>query len=187
MLQPLEDPSNPPPALATARDSVAYARLIQQALAWEQECPQLPERLRTASGTLNGAKELSENTLADLRRQREERERALAEAQQCLRELEARLALRSLLPQIQGFVEAARWADRARAHQNRFQGLKRGLTETAKPANTEVMNRQFQERFRRECEALHAPRVNLDFAGREGEPRRRKLLTPGHGLEEILS
>ena len=187
LLQALEDPSSPPPVLVTARDCVAYARLLNQALASEQECPQLPEVLRNASATLDATREASEKILGDLRRQGVERDRALAEEEQRLRELETRLTLRSLLPQIRDFVEAAHWADRARAYLARFQGLKRGLTETSKRASTEVLNREFQERFQVECAALRAPTVNLDFPGREGEARRRKLLTPRHGLDEILS
>jgi len=50
-----------------------------------------------------------------------------------------------------------------------------------------VLNRDFERRFSDECQALRAPRVKLDFPGREGEARRRKLLTPEHGLGEILS
>lgn len=187
LIQAVEDPENPPSPLAVARECLTHARRMQEALAAEQECPDLPEELRDAPAVLQAAKESIDRTLADLRKQGAERDRALAEAQARLRDLEARLTLRQLLPEIRRFVEAARWADRARTHLGRFQGMKRSLTETAKRASTEVMNREFQERFETECESLRAPRVKLDFPGREGEARRRKLLTPEHGLGEVLS
>jgi len=123
----------------------------------------------------------------DLRTQGEDRQRALAEESAKLRDLEDRLTLRGLLSGIRSHVESASWADRAGAQLRRFQGIKRGLTETSKRASAEVLDRDFERCFAAECEALRAPRVTLDFPGREGEARRRKLLTPGHGLEEILS
>jgi hypothetical protein len=187
LLWALEDPSGPPPSIATARGCVEYARRLRQALDAEQECPPLPEGLRKAPATLQAAKESIHKTLADLRRQGEERARALDKKQGRLRDLEARLTLRTLMPQIRTFVDDAQWAERARTHLGRFQGIKRGLTDTAKRASTEVMNRAFEERFRAECEALRAPCVKLDFPGREGEAKRRKLITARHGLEDILS
>jgi hypothetical protein len=123
----------------------------------------------------------------DLRKQGEDRRRALDEESAKLRDIEDRLALRGMLPGIRSHVEAAIWADRAGAQLRRFQGIKRGITETSKHASARVLDRDFGRRFADECEALRAPRVTLDFPGREGEARRRKLLAPGHGVEEILS
>ncbi|GIW41858.1 MAG: hypothetical protein KatS3mg076_2435 [Candidatus Binatia bacterium] len=187
LIQAAEDPAHPPNPLVMARDCVAHARRMREAFAADQECPPFPEHLRQAPATLEAAVASIEKSLVDLRKQGEEREQALAAAQKRLRELEARRTLRDLLPQIRQFAVAAQWADRARAHLARFQGIKRSLTETAKRASTEVINREFESRFKQECEFLRAPTVNLDFPGREGEARRRKLLTPEHGLSEILS
>ncbi len=187
LVQATEDPANPPPPLAMARRCIAQARQMQAALAAARECPGLPEELVHAPAVLKAAKESIDQTLADLRKQGAERDLALAEQETRLRDLQARLTLHQLLPEIRSFVEAACWADRVRTLLGRFQTMKRNLTKTAKRASNEVMNRQFQALFEAECAALRAPRVNLDFPGREGEARRRKLLTPEHGLGEILS
>jgi len=187
LLQALENPGNPSPPLATARDLLGHARRVQEALAKGTDCPSLPEALRSAATALSAAKDATERTLEDLRKQGKERARTLANEEERLRDLQDRLTLRSLMPEIRTFVEDAWWAERAGTNLDRFQGFKRGLTETAKRASTEVMNRAFEELFEAECKALHAPRVSLDFPGREGEAKRRKLLTAGHGLQEILS
>jgi len=123
----------------------------------------------------------------ELHKEGEERQQALAEATTKIRALEDRLTLRGLLPQIRSHVESARWADRVGFQLRRFQGIKKSLTETSKRGSAEVLNRDFESHYEAECQALRAPRVTLDFPGREGEAKRRKLLTPGHGLEEILS
>jgi broad specificity phosphatase PhoE len=187
LVQGLEDPTRPPPALAVAQEVVEHARVVQAALVDEKNCPAMPPGLDGAPATLRTAVETAETTAADLRKQGEERARALAEEHARLRELEARLTLRDLMPAIRDHVEAARWADRAGSYLRPFQGIKKSLTETSKRASAEVLNRDFERRFSDECQALRAPRVKLDFPGREGEARRRKLLTPEHGLGEILS
>ncbi len=187
LVQALEDPTRPPPALAAAQEVVGHARVVQAALVEEEDCPAMPLGLDGAPATLQTAVEAAGTTAADLRKQGEKRARALAEEQARLRELEARLTLRDLMPAIRDHVKAARWADRAGSYLRPFQGIKRSLTETSKRASEEVLNRDFERRFQEECQALRAPRVSLDFPGREGEARRRKLLTPEHGLGEILS
>lgn len=187
LIQALDDPTRPPRPLAVARDVVRHGRALQERIARHEECPPTPEDLAGAGAILRSAAEEAERMAADLRKQGEERERALMEETARLRELEARLTLRQLLPEIRDYVEASRWADRAGTYLKRFQGFKKGLTETSKRASEEVLNRDFERRFQEECQALRAPRVSLDFPGREGEARRRKLLTPEHGLGEILS
>jgi hypothetical protein len=187
LVEALEDPTRPPPVLAVAQEVVRHARALQAALTAEEDCPAMPRGLEGALLTLRTAVESAETTVTDLRKQGEERTRALADAQGRLRELEARLTLRDLIPAIRDHVEAARWADRAGSYLRPFQGIKKSLTETSKRASAEVLNRDFERSFGEECQALRAPRVSLDFPGREGEARRRKLLTPEHGLGEILS
>jgi len=187
LIEAAEDPAHPPNPLAMARDCLTHARRMREACAAEQECPPLPEHLRVAPAALKTAVESIDKSLVDLRKQGEEREQARNAAEKRLRDLEARKALSDLLPEIRKFVVAAQWADRAQSQLARFQKTKRSLTETAKRASTEVINREFESRFRQECGFLRAPDVKLDFPGREGEARRRKLLTPEHGLSEILS
>ena len=185
--QALPDPLNQPATLTAAQEVIQHARLLYKAMAAEEDCPITPESLREAEKTVRTAAKVADTTLTNLRKQGEERETALAEEQARLMELQARLTLRELMPTIRDHVQAARWVDRSGAYLRSFQGIKRSLTDTAKRGSAEVMNRHFQERFREECDALCAPQVTLDFPGREGESRRRKLLTPEYGLDEVLS
>jgi hypothetical protein len=187
LIQALDDPTRPPRPLALARGVVRHGLALQKSIAKREESPRTPDELTGAPRILRSAADEAERMAAELRKQGQEREQALAQESARLRELEARLTLRQLLPEIRGYVEASRWADRAGTYLRRFQGIKKGLTETSKRASEEVLNRDFERHFEEECEALRAPRVSLDFPGREGEARRRKLLTPEHGLGDILS
>lgn len=116
-----------------------------------------------------------------------EREKKLQQELPRLRMLEARLTLRELMPQIQRYVEDAQWADRASQVLRRFQGTLKSLTESSKVASEQLLNQDFEQRFREECERLKAPAVTLEFPGRRGEPARRKSLAPRHRLSAILS
>ena len=116
-----------------------------------------------------------------------EREKKLQQELPKLRLLEARLTLRELMPQIQRHVEDAQWADRASQVLRRFQGTLKSLTESSKVASEQLLNQDFEARFREECERLKAPAVTLEFPGRRGEPARRKSLAPRHRLSAILS
>ena len=183
----LEEESEIPALLATARSVSALGQSMRSAITAGQLCEPHALDLASAETALRThAAELGRNA-EDLRKQGEDRQRALAEESARLRDLEDRLTLRSLLPGIRSHVEAASWADRAGAQLRRFQAIKRGLTETSKRASAEVLDRDFERRFAAECEALRAPRVTLDFPGREGQARRRKLLTPEHELGKVLS
>lgn len=185
-IQALEDPTRPPQAFVSAHGVISDGLALQGRLKKHEETSSLLG-LTGASATLRSAADEADHTVADLRTQRELRDRILAEERARLRELEARLALRQLLPEIRRHVEASQWVDRAATQLRRFQGIKKSLTETSKRASEEVLNRDFQRQFEEECKALRAPQVSLDFPGREGEPRRRKLLSLEHGLGDILS
>jgi len=116
-----------------------------------------------------------------------ERHRMLEEQSRILRELEARVTLRELFPEVKKHVMRAKWADRAGTILAQFRGLSRSLTDAAKLASEELLNQDFERHFRTECTALRAPRVKLEFPGRKGEAARRKLLSAEHKLSEILS
>jgi hypothetical protein len=128
------------------------------------------------------------NTLiADLNTQAEERRRAFEREAATLRDLEARLALRELLPAIRTYVERAKWADKAGTILGRFRGLGRSLTEASKTASESILNHDFEALFNAECKSLRAPKVTLEFPGRRGQAARRKSLTADHRLSDILS
>ena len=185
--QAQEDSGGWQPAIPTAMEVIQYAQLFQKALTAEEDLLPVPESFREARKTVQAVVEDAEKTLADLRSQGEQRKHALAEEESRLRELEERLQLRELMPAIRDHVQAAQWAAHCERELQAFQKIKRSLTETAKQASDEVLNRRFQDRFQEECESLRAPSVTLNFPGRVGQTRRRKLLSPKHSLGEILS
>ena len=130
----------------------------------------------------------AEELIAALEAQAAERERERTQETAKLRELEARLALRALLPEIRAYVERAKWASRALTLiASRFPQLLRSLTEVAKEASEGLLNRDFEHHFMEECAALQAPHVKLDFPGRKGQPARRKSLSADYRLSDILS
>lgn len=124
---------------------------------------------------------------ADLSAKAEERKRLLDEESARLRDLDARLLLRQLLPDIEKHVADAKAVSLAGTLATRFPLLQRGLTEATKEASVRLVNADFEKRFREESVALKAPDVTLDFPGRKSEPTRRKRVVPQHKLSEILS
>ena len=187
ILEAVADPDSPPPTLTAAREVIRQARLFQQVLATEGDCPPMPESMQHMVGAVRAGAEAAKITSDDLSKQGGERERVLEEEQARLSELEERLTLRGMLPVMRNYVEAMKWVDRCSSYLQRFPAIKRGLTDTSKRASTEVINSRFEKLFQEECQSLHAPKVKLDFPGREGQARRRKILTSEHDLSEILS
>jgi hypothetical protein len=82
----------------------------------------------------------------------------------------------SRLPDIESQVADAKWVTRATAIKNGISGALRSLTDTAKDASEELLNRGFEKRFQDECRALRAPQVTLNFPGRQGQVSRRKTV-----------
>ena len=106
-----------------------------------------------------------------------------------LRELESRILLRELLPEIKSFISRAQWASKATTIETRFPAITRSLTEASKIASDTLLNQNFDGFFQNECLKLRAPKVTVDFPGRKGEQARRKSLTPNQRqkLSDILS
>ncbi len=192
--------------LTRRRDQLAESEVpavLASALEFLKDVGALKARL--SGPTLSSAAVESPQSAADLRRPLEdhltqatelrqtltgelqERDKKLQEELPRLRMLEARLSMRELMPQIERHVEDAQWADRAGHVLRRFQGTLKSLTEASKAASEQLLNQDFETRFREECHKLRAPVVTLEFPGRRGEPARRKSLAPRHRLSAILS
>jgi len=126
--------------------------------------------------------------LKDLTERRDKREEALHERQGKLLDIESRLKLAALMRQIEKAVEQAKWVDKAKIQQRRFQGLLRSLTETSKVASEQLLNRDFERHFNEECKTLRAPTVTLQFPGRQGQVTRKKAVASGeHRPSDVLS
>ncbi|MCH8814036.1 MAG: AAA family ATPase [Chloroflexi bacterium] len=116
-----------------------------------------------------------------------ERDQVLTEKCARLATLEARITLSSRIPDIRSYVKNAQWVDRLKTLMDHFQGLLKSLTEASKVASEELLNRDFEKAFYKECKLLRAPKVKLDFPGRRGEAARRKTVAAEHSIAEILS
>jgi recombinational DNA repair ATPase RecF len=126
--------------------------------------------------------------IAGLTERRDKREEALKEMQARLLDIESRLKLAALLPQIESAADQAKWVDKARIQQKKFQALLRSLTETSKLASEQLLNKDFERHFTDECKLLRAPAVTLQFPGRQGQVTRKKAVAGGeHRPSDVLS
>ena len=106
---------------------------------------------------LEGAQTQNRSLITGLTERRDKREEALRERQAKLLDIESRLKLAALLPQIEKAVDQAKWVDKAKIQQRKFQALLRSLTETSKLASEQLLNKDFERHFTKECKALRAP------------------------------
>jgi hypothetical protein len=70
--------------------------------------------------------------------------------------------------------------------QSNLTGVLRSLTEAAKEASEQLLNKDFEKRFEDECKLLRAPNVTLNFPGRQGQVTRRKLVA-SYKPSQVLS
>jgi hypothetical protein len=117
-----------------------------------------------------------------------ERTTALKTREDDLAILQSRVILQGFLTEITTYVTQAQWVDKARIQTRRFQGIQRSLSDTAKAASEEALNKNFTHRFEQECKRLRAPKVILDFPGRQSQVTRRKTVAANHHrLNTVLS
>lgn len=117
----------------------------------------------------------------------DERKRLHTEAAGRLRDLEGRILLRHLLPDVETYLQRAKWLARCATIAAKLPAIQRALTDASKTASETLLNTDFEQLFSEESKALRAPAVKLYFPGRKGEPARRKTIVPRHKLSEILS
>ena len=172
---------------SASRRLLDESQKLREALASEQECASKTRGFDPDLAAVRAARDAAETAVRDLQGKGTTRAETLSREEASLKDLQDRLTLRELMPEIRAHLDAVRWADQARTYLGTFQGIKQGLTVTSKRASQEVLNKDFAERFEEERRALRAPPVTLEFPGREGETRRRKMLTPEHGLDAVLS
>ena len=116
----------------------------------------------------------------------DERQTALRTKQAELTELKGKKTANTLLPQIEKRVADAKWVGRATIVKNKMTGVLRSLTESAKEASEELLNKDFGRRFKDECKWLRAPSVTLNFPGRQAQAIRRKLVA-SYKPSQVLS
>src|SRR5207249_11766700 len=143
----------------------------RSAVEWQEKGSSL-----VAAETLVSAEEtrLTEH-IAGLQKSVDERQAALKAKQSELTELQAKKTANSLLPEIEKRVSDAKWVAKTTIVKNNLTAVLRSLTEAAKDASEELLNKDFGRRFEDECKLLRAPNVTLNFPGRQGQVTRRSV------------
>jgi hypothetical protein len=159
-----------------------FAVTSRSAVAWENKVSAIAAAEHILSREQTRLTALTEN----LQRSVATREAALKSKQAELIELQSKKSVNTLLSQIEERVSDAKWVARAAIIKNNFTGLLRSLTEAAKDASDELLNKDFEKRFDEECKLLRAPSVTLNFPGRQGQATRRKLVA-SHKPSDVLS
>jgi recombinational DNA repair ATPase RecF len=175
---------------AEIRDFVSKGKALREAVENRKPFEWADQAAKTAGAVkhLENAQTQNNALLRDLTERRDKREEALRERQSKLLDIESRLKLASLMPQIENAVEQAKWVDKAKIQLRKFQGLLRSLTETSKIASEQLLNRDFERHFVEECKALRAPAVTLQFPGRQGQVTRKKAVAGGeYRPSDVLS
>jgi recombinational DNA repair ATPase RecF len=180
--------SNDVPA-RDARLILSTARTLRSRLTKSEPVsdPPITKEVEDAIARLSATKAELADRVAALKGQTEERAKALEQATVKRDVLEARLALRGLLPSIEVFVERSRWTSLAEGVLRRLKTTAKTLTDVSKLASERLVNEDFERHFREECERLNAPHVNLDFKGQKGAAARKKQLRPEYRLTDSLS
>ncbi|MGO9402866.1 MAG: AAA family ATPase [Terriglobales bacterium] len=176
--------------LAEIRDFVGKGKSIRDAIEARKPVEWKDQAAHTARVLkyLEDAQTHDKALLKDLTERRDKREEALHDRQGKLLDIESRLKLAGLMPQIEKAVEQAKWVDKAKIQQRKFQGLLRSLTETSKVASEQLLNRDFERHFNEECKTLRAPAVTLQFPGRQGQVTRKKAVASGeYRPSDVLS
>jgi len=154
----------------------------RSAIDWKDKDP----LLAAAETIVSGEDTRLAALIAGLQRSVDERQTALRTKQTELAELEGKKTANTLLPQIEKRVLDAKWVAKATIVKNNLTGVLRSLTEAAKVASEELLNKDFGKRFEDECKRLRAPNVTLNFPGRQGQVTRRKLVA-SYKPNEVLS
>jgi len=148
------------------------AVVARSATDWKDKGPSLA----AAETIVSGEEARLSAFIAGLQRSVVERQAALKAKQTELTELQGKKTANTLLPQIEKRVSDAKWVGRAAIVKGNLTGVLRSLTDAAKDASEELLNKDFGRRFEDECKRLRAPNVTLNFPGRQGQVTRRKLV-----------
>lgn len=149
--------------------------------------PTLTESASKDSEALNVVLTSTTSALKELKTQAATRTETLATKRKELIELEAAAELGKSWPLIEAQVRDAKEADRLALLAKPMPGLLRAVTGLAKTASDQMINESFDALFTEECAALRAPTLNIEFVGRQGLAKRRKVLTGKHKPSAVLS
>ena len=176
------------PAFYTAV-SEAYTLLtgVQQSINAAEPAALDREHLGNLVTAIDEADDAARCRLVSLKAQAEDRLAALAEKKKERDELVAAAELARSWPTIERQVNGAKEADRLAILAKAIPALSRKLTSLAKTASDQLINQNFEKLFQEECEALRAPRLKVDFIGRQGKAQRRKMIGGKVKPSKVLS
>ena len=151
-------------------------------IAWQDK----QSSLAAATAVLSAEAARLDALIAGLQASVDKRHAALKTKQIALTELQGKKTANVTLPQIEKRVSAAKWVGEATIVKTNLTRVLRSLTEAAKEASEELLNKDFGRRFESECKRLRAPNVTLNFPGRQGQVTRRKLVA-SYKPDQVLS
>ena len=126
-------------------------------------------------------------TLEELRAQDSDREKSLAEKENELLQLKARLELNRSWGEVETIVAEACRHHKLRTERTAISSILRKITNLSNKASEQLINNNFEQIFRQECAELRAPELELEFSGREGRAQRKKKLPGGLNPSKVLS
>lgn len=147
----------------------------------------LTENAAEDATTLSLAQVGIKDSLDELRAKVLERDDILAKKKKELIELEAEVELTKSWKVIESHVHEAKRADLLKQLGEPIAGLLRKVTNLAKDASDQMINKSFHTLFEEECVALRAPTLHVKFSGREGRVQRQKILGGKHKPSQVLS
>lgn len=154
----------------------------RSANAWTDKDASLAAAEKIVSGESTRLAALASSLQASIELRQEALKRKVVD----LIELQGKRAAYNLLTQIEERVFDAKWVSRANIVKSGITSVLRSLTEAAKKASEELLNKGFERRFEDECRRLRAPNVTLNFPGRQGQVTRRKMVAD-YKPNEVLS
>ncbi|MFD1861061.1 hypothetical protein EHW97_13715 [Aeromicrobium camelliae] len=169
------------------RTLLSVATITKQLQAGASIDSTLTESATTDAATLNVVLTSTTSALKELRKQAATRTETLATKRKELVELEAAAELGKSWSLIEAQVRDAKEADRLTLLAKPMPGLLRAVTGLAKTASDQMINESFDALFTEECAALRAPTLDIEFVGRQGLAKRRKVLTGKHKPSAVLS
>lgn len=122
-----------------------------------------------------------------LRDQSVNRAETLANERKALVELSAAVELGRSWPQVEAQVADAKELNRLAILGKALPTLKGQVTDRSKASSDRMINQSFDALFAEECVALRAPKLKIQFVGRDGKAKRRKALQGKYKPSKILS
>ena len=116
-----------------------------------------------------------------------DREKSLSENEHKLLELKARLEVNKSWREVENIVAVASRYEQLKTERSAISNVLRNITLLSNKASDQFINNNFKEIFRNECTELRAPKLEVEFSGREGVAQRRIKLPGGLSPSEVLS